>query len=61
MQLLAVNVYEPFGTIILSSYHFKVADEHAAKDNTFVYSRILMTRKTFLTHILFHLTESYVL
>lgn len=34
MQLVAVNVYEAFGTIILSSYQFKVADEHAAKDGT---------------------------
>lgn len=30
MQLLAVKAYEPFGTIKLSLYQFKFADEHAA-------------------------------
>ena len=34
MQLLAVKAYEPFGTIKLSLYQFRVADEHAAKDGT---------------------------
>jgi hypothetical protein len=30
MQLLAVKAYEPFGTIKLSLYQFRFADEHAA-------------------------------
>jgi hypothetical protein len=30
MQLLAVRAYEPFGTIRLSLYQFRFAEEHAA-------------------------------
>lgn len=36
MQLLAVKAYEPFGTIKLSLYQLRFADEHAANIYTYI-------------------------
>lgn len=42
MQLLAVKIYEPFGTIRFSLYQFRVADEHAAKDGRRSLQKIML-------------------
>ena len=39
-QLVAVRAYEPFGTVRLSLYQFRLSDEHAAEEGTILHKII---------------------